>query len=449
MNSSVNRGKPRQSELDSCGLRLDDKLIGSLVAGLVACRHEVLSEITSWFQPEFLVDPFHRRCYLAIRSLAARGGPPSAELFAREFAAIFKSKAEADHFRGYFKDYADFNLWGKSRAYALGVWQDWMRYTASDEAREAAGDLIDLSQDPADILQRLGAMYSRYAPPGQTRAVDNRSVLHEIADEIEDPDAHQEGGIRTGLTELDKITGPWVAGNLVVVGARTGEGKSTFCGHVAATAMFLEGKVIAFFTIEMSNKELYRRWAAWLSNDELRPGKRFQQAIANIDVAHQDGRLNLFAGARSIATIETEARAYARSHRPALIIVDYIQIVKPTVRTESREQQVADVVRRLKSLAVECGVPVLAACQLNREAVRSGVGMHQARESGSIEQEADKFLLLGAKRDQETNTMMRTVAVPVKFRVEKNRNGPRGDADALLRPAIFKFNNLAANWEGE
>ena len=411
-------------------MRYDTELLGSLVAAMIAQRPDVVAEIASWFRPEYLIDEFHQSLYTALVALAEDKAPVTDTTLARAMRAVGSKHKDVASVAKLITDWR--GIWWHARWYAQQVHQDWLRHAASEDARVASGELLDPTKEPAEVLEHLGGIHNRYAPPTETRVTDNAAALHEILDEIENPDQYDADCVNTGLSDLDSLTGGWRPGSLIIVAARTSDGKSTFVGHVAANMVFNSERPVAFFATEMGNRELYKRWACWLSRCQMGRQPEYIKALAKLRVAP----LHVFAGNRSIAQIETEARAYAKTDELSLIVVDYLQQVRPTLKSDSREQQVADMSRRLKGLAMECGVPVVVACQLNRQATQGPPKIHHIRDSGAVEQDADVVILLDP--EHKTDDTTKTTIV-----VGKNRNGSKGVVDVVWQRHLFRYVDLA------
>jgi replicative DNA helicase len=142
----------------------------------------------------------------------------------------------------------------------------------------------------------------------------------------------------------------------------------------------------------------------------------------------------------SILEMRTKARKLKAAHDIKLVIVDYLQLVDPGKKLDSREQQVSYVSQNLKNLARELKVPVLVLSQLNRMVEQRTVKKPQLadlRESGSIEQDADVVMFI--YQDQENEDMLDTSKRIMKLSIAKHRNGSIGDIDLLFRGDRVKF----------
>lgn len=261
-------------------------------------------------------------------------------------------------------------------------------------------------------------------------------------------------GVPTGYPSLDRMLMGLREGQLVIIGARPAVGKTSFALNLALNAAS-EGCTVAFFSLEMSGKEIAQRFIcahAQVSMSNFRTGKISPQEWANIGQAAEDlSSLDILIDDTPGITV-TEIRAKARrmlhNKEKAIIILDYLQLVSPPAgrRAESRTVEVSEMSRALKIMAKELGVPVISLSQLSR-AVESRTGkrpqLSDLRESGSIEQDADIVMFLDrSSNEQEAGREDRPPEGITRIIVAKNRSGPIGDVDLVFLAASTKFYEL-------
>ena len=261
-------------------------------------------------------------------------------------------------------------------------------------------------------------------------------------------------GVPTGYPSLDRMLMGRREGQLVIIGARPAVGKTSFALNLALNAAS-EGYTVAFFSLEMSGKEIAQRFIcahAQVSMSNFRTGKISPQEWANIGQAAEDlSRLDILIDDTPGITV-TEIRAKARrmlhNKEKAIIILDYLQLVSPPAgrRAESRTVEVSEMSRALKIMAKELAVPVISLSQLSR-AVESRTGkrpqLSDLRESGSIEQDADIVMFLDrSSNEQEAGREDRPPEGITRIIVAKNRSGPIGDVDLVFLAASTKFYEL-------
>jgi len=224
--------------------------------------------------------------------------------------------------------------------------------------------------------------------------------------------------IATGFASLDRLlNGGLRPGQLAVVGGRPGSGKSALLQQIA-NVNAASGRGVVFVTAEMTAGELAGRGLKAIGRERFR-------------------RLPVwFSETADLGRLLAETRLAVRRNGVRLLIADYLQLLSDGLRGRNsvREQEVAAVSRGLKRLAIESGVAILAAAQLNRASEsKERPSMADLRESGAIEQDADLVLLLRAGDDDGSGVR------EVELSVVKQRNGPRGRVDLQYCGRRFEF----------
>ena len=263
-------------------------------------------------------------------------------------------------------------------------------------------------------------------------------------------------GVRTEFPSLDNLLLGLRDGQLVVVGARPAIGKTSFALNLALNAA-ADGYTVAFFSLEMSGKEIAQRFIcmkASVSLTKLRSGRIDADDWAKISEATEKlSKLDILIDDTSGTTV-TEIRAKARrmlhGKEKRLVILDYLQLLSSPPNKNyrgNRVLEVSDMSRGLKIMAKELNVPVVMLSQLSRQVeTRTGKRpqLSDLRESGSIEQDADIVLLLDrSTSEQEAQREDRPGENVTRVIVAKNRSGPTGDVDLMFMPASTKFYELS------
>ncbi len=282
----------------------------------------------------------------------------------------------------------------------------------AEACTEIAEDARD-ARDPDTFLERAGARLSPLTEPG--RREDVRMVGEISSDTLRELFAGQQRGIPTGIHVLDRMTTGLGRGNLIVVAGRPSMGKSVLGLELALGA----GVPSLVFQLEMRDRQLVTRMLcreAKVDMTRARHGRLGDRERA--DLVQAEGRLRkmpvgiLDKPDQTIADIRARSRSFVRAQRrdgasDCCIVVDYLQLVRPLDRALPREQQVADMSRGLKSLALELDVPVVLLAQLNREVDKRQEPrpvLSDLRESGAIEQDADDVLFIWRpERYSQTN----------------------------------------------
>jgi replicative DNA helicase len=245
-------------------------------------------------------------------------------------------------------------------------------------------------------------------------------------------------GLETGFYELDKATSGLHEGELIIIAARPGMGKTAFALNLATNAAFTTDKAIAVFNLEMSAEQLVNRMISavgQIEGDKLKTGmlnhtdwKKYNEAmsqLADTNIYIEDN------ASITSAEIKAKCRRLANSEKGlALVVIDYLQLVTTGGRTESRQVEVSDISRAFKTMAMELKVPVIALAQLSRNAERRESNqprLADLRESGSIEQDADLVMFLNRQDYFENKTAENKAnIVPVDLIIAKHRRGSTG-----------------------
>ena len=259
-------------------------------------------------------------------------------------------------------------------------------------------------------------------------------------------------GVSTSFNELDHLTSGFQPGELAIIAARPSMGKTAISLNMALSAA-MDGKKVAFFSIEMAREQILNRLLSLegkipLSN--LRTGQIDSSAWDQLVIAA--AKLNdasFYIDDSSIISpfeIRSRARRLQSRHGLDMIVVDYLQLMSLKTAMESREREVSEISRLLKSMAKELKVPVVALSQLNRgvegRSNRRPI-LADLRESGSLEQDADVIMML--YRDDYYNTYSEEKG-QVEVILNKQRNGPTGTVKLKWDPVYGLFeNNIATD----
>ncbi|MDI9347792.1 MAG: replicative DNA helicase [Methylacidiphilales bacterium] len=254
-------------------------------------------------------------------------------------------------------------------------------------------------------------------------------------------------GISSGFPALDKITLGFQPGDLIVLAARPGHGKTALALNITQ-AVALNKLPVLFFSMEMSCKQLVVRLLSSLTNINhatIRSGKlQSQSDFDMIDkvLSLDEQEFPLFiedASALTPLDLFTIARMVVRKHKLSFIVVDYIQLMSSNERENNRVNEIAKITRSLKQLAKEIQVPVLALSQLSREIEKRGreePKLSDLRDSGTIEQDADIVLFI---HQDEKDENKKTNYLQCKLIIAKHRNGPVGSISLEFNKPIVTF----------
>lgn len=278
-----------------------------------------------------------------------------------------------------------------------------------------------------------------------------RQVVMNAMDRIERASKNKGAvtGIATGFADLDYRTAGMQPADLVLIAARPSMGKTAFVLNIAEHVAFKLNKTIAIFSLEMSKEQLVNRLFSLESkvdSQHIRTGQLSDQEWEKlIESAGVIGKSNLIIDDTpgiSIAELRSKCRKYKLEHDLSMIIIDYLQLMSGSGRTDSRQQEISDISRSLKAIARELSVPVLALSQLSRAVEQRPDHrpmLSDLRESGAIEQDADVVMFI--YRDEYYNHDTEKPGI-AEIIIAKQRNGPIGTVELAWLPNYTKFANL-------
>jgi len=319
--------------------------------------------------------------------------------------------------------------------------------------REIQDDVASHNGEARDLIERAEAVLFKIGHDGGTSEMRSlEAILHDEIDKLEELSKTDVGltGTPSGFTDLDALTGGFQPGNLIVLAARPSMGKSAAATNIAEYAAVEAGVPVALFSLEMSETELAHRFLASqarVSSDDLRKGRvRAEKWPKVLQAVEKLARAPIYvddSSDMSVLELRAKSRRLAARHGLGLVVVDYLQLMRPEGRPESsRVEQIGQISRGLKILARELDVPVIAVSQLSRavESRNPPVPMlSDLRESGSIEQDADVVMFI--YRDEYYNKESERLG-EADVIVAKHRNGPIGEVSLTFLPKYPKFANL-------
>ena len=275
-------------------------------------------------------------------------------------------------------------------------------------------------------------------------------VLEGAIERIEEIENRGTGlsGLPTYFSDLDYYLSGLQEGNLIVLASRPSMGKSSL-GLNIGTNVSKEGKVVAFFSLEMTKEELVQRVLfseAKVTSGDARKGQLGPEKWSRVvEAASKVNSLPLYFDDAPVITV-TDIRAKSRRLKSSkgldLIVVDYLQLMQSS-SGDNRQQEIAEISRNLKNLARELRVPILALSQLNRAAEaredkRPRLG--DLRESGAIEQDADIVMMLYRDDYYNPGTEIPGVA---EVNIVKNRSGQTGKVELFFSKEFTQFSNYS------
>ena len=338
------------------------------------------------------------------------------------------------------------------RYYARIVRDKWMQRSLIAACTEILTDCYEPQGTVDDLLQSAERrVFTIVEQQDDTANMAIGDILLEAFTRI-DERMNKDGsvaGITTGFSDLDYQTTGLQPTELIILAARPSMGKTALVCNIAEAIARESDKGVMLFSLEQSDLEIAERFlciTAQVNGHDLRTGdlsdEQRDQLAAASDQLHN---LPLFIDDKPARTMSQIAAISRRQHRKeplGVVIIDYLQLIEPEEKQIPREQQISGISRRLKFLAKELRVPVIALSQLNR-----GVELREdkrprladLRESGSIEQDADKVMFLHRPDAYDPEDRPGEAEVIIA----KHRSGPTGIVKLTWRPEYMRFENYS------
>ena len=267
-------------------------------------------------------------------------------------------------------------------------------------------------------------------------------------------------GLETGFYDFDRITTGFQPGEMIILAARPGMGKTALALNMATYAASTTKKAVALFNLEMPADMLVNRMISSIGEIDsykLQTGqmhdldwKKYNEALSQLS----DTNIYIEDSAGiTVSEIRAKCRRLASSETGlGLVVIDYLQLVSTgNRRVESRQVEVSEISRSLKTMALELGVPVLALSQLSRSAEKRENNqpmLADLRESGSLEQDADLVLFINRKDYYEKKDINQKI-VPAELVIAKHRKGGLDTIDLLFEGSKMTFKNVLKSQKEE
>lgn len=375
----------------------------------------------------------HRKIYSAMLRILARGNPIDWLLLKDELARA--EELEAVGGPAYIASLTDgLPLCVNVEAYAGIVLAKWRLRAAIQAGNELMTRCLQ-DEDPAEeIISEHEAELRKISMGSRGSLVSGAEAVQEAYHWLEQRagDKRVVTGVPSGLSSLDVITTGFQPGDLIVVAAKTGFGKTAFMLNCAAHAILAHSINTAIFTLEMKRQQAVTRIiSAETSIDSysLMTGRVDNwRAISEIAGRLSACKFWICDNSVSLSELDSQVRRLHDQYQIGFLAVDYLQLVKVTgKKIENRTQEVTEISRALKALASDLSIPVMALSQLNSEG--------EVRESRAIEQDASLVIVI----EMERADLKGMDLVPCKLHLHKNRNGAIADIECQFRKRITRF----------
>jgi replicative DNA helicase len=351
-------------------------------------------------------------------------------------------------------------------SYARLLYENFLERRVAQVGVEIYKKAISQELDVFDLIDYTGKKISEVADSIQG---SNQSKMSDaIYEELKLIDTRmfkaQNGsvlGVPTGFKNLDYITGGWQKSDLIILAGRPGMGKTTAAVSMCIYPAILNKIPVAFFSLEMSNEQVVSRMQSFLSGVNVSKIVKKQMTEAEINQVQTnckelndapiyiDDTPNI-----SLLELKGKCRKMVKENKIELVVVDYLQLMRSGLKTRSREEEIAEISRGLKSLAKELNIPVIALSQLSRNVESRGDKkpmLQDLRESGQIEQDADMVVFCYRPEyygiDQyEVGASSFTTDGLFMLLVAKHRNGELGEVPLTFIAQQTKLTNYNENY---
>lgn len=429
----------------------DDVAEQSVLGGMLLSKDAIADVVESLRASDFY-KPAHETIYEAILSLYGHGSPADAITVADEL----KKRGELTRVGGasYIHTLIASVPTAANAQYYAEIVKEHAIMRRLIEAGTKIAQLGYANETEVDTLvdQAQAEIYAVTDGNAKEDYVSFSDALEETINEIDANSNRPDGvyGVPTDFIEFDEMTGGLHGGQMIVIAARPGVGKSTLALDIARSASIHHQMTTVFFSLEMSRTELAMRILSAegkISMGRLKKGDLDTEGWTNL--ATLQGRIDsapLFiddSPNMTLMEIRAKCRRLKQRNDLKLVVLDYLQLMSSGKKVESRQQEVSEFSRSLKLLAKELDVPVIALSQLNRgseQRTDKRPMVSDLRESGSIEQDADMVILL--HREDMYNPDSERVG-EADMIIAKHRGGPTRTIPLAFSGKYSRFNNMA------
>lgn len=432
------------------------------VLGSILMEPSCINQAVIYVKSEYFYLPQHRSIFSIMQNIDAAGGKidPLIVLEALKKEQIYDDAGGKNYL---FQLSQVVPSTENIESYAKIVREKFYIRTLINTSREIMDDATNTSESADTLLdsaeQKIYNIRQGKVTTGPSLLSD--IIVGEVYDKLKklsSEDADMYKGFTTGFTDLDKVTTGLNKADLIIVGARPAMGKTSFALNIARNAAVMAGKKVLFFSLEMTKEQLAQRilsMEARVESFKMRTGEIHDEEWKRLAAATSSlSSCKLYLDDTSLITVPEMKARIRRLKDVDLVVIDYLQLMRGTGRTESRVQEVSEITRSLKLMAKDLGIPVITLAQLSRSTEARGKShrpqLADLRESGSIEQDADIVLMLYRQEyytddKDDNNNESEEEASKVNIAqviVAKNRHGMTQDVELSWNPDYTMFGNL-------
>ena len=412
--------------------------------------NKIVEEIT----PDMFFDERNRFIFNAIKTLHETNTPVDITTMKNELDKDKKLNAVGLDYLG---EVIDSVVTSANLDHYIKIVKD---YAVRRNLIDTATEIVTDSYESDDLTQLLDSAEKNILNVVRARSVGDfvpiQEILRRAQAKLEELSKNKRPitGLETGFTDFDRISTGFQGGEMIILAARPGMGKTALALNMATYAATTTNKAVAIFNLEMSADMLINRMISSVGQIDaykLQTGmmqekdwKRYNEALSQL----ADTNIYIEDNAGVTAQeIRAKCRRLANSEKGlALVVIDYLQLVSSgSRRVESRQVEVSEISRSLKTMALELNVPVIALSQLSRSAEKRESNqpmLADLRESGSLEQDADMVLFINRKDYYEKSKDFNQKIVPAELVIAKHRKGGLGTVNLLFELNMSSFKNV-------
>lgn len=438
------------SGLSSAGFEMPHSIEAEqTILGSILIQPDVLSVVLEHLKPESFYNEQHRQLFSIIIRMFSDGSKADIITVLNEAlsAGIFETAAEGKNYLASIMQAVP--SVSNIEDYCTIVAEKYYARSLASVAQQILGEIADGSYDAKTLLD---AAEQKIYDIRQGRDVKGLTPINEVVYESYDrlskitgPDKEKYLGAKTGFTLLDAITTGLNRSDLILLAARPGMGKTSFALNIASNVARHTEKDVAVFSLEMSKEQLATRLLsteALVDSNKLRSGKLQQsdwvRLASSADVLCH---LTMYIDDTAAITVQQMKAKLRRIKNLGLVVIDYLQLMTSTLKTDNRVTIISEITRQLKIMAKELDVPIILLSQLSRgpeQRPDKRPMLSDLRESGSIEQDADivMFLYRDAYYNKESTQPNISECI-----VAKNRHGETGTVEMVWDGQFTRFAN--------
>ncbi|QIE44540.1 replicative DNA helicase [Pseudohalocynthiibacter aestuariivivens] len=459
--------------------------------GAILTNNDVYDRIASIIGPQHFYDPVHTRIYETAAARIAKNNlasPVTLKAFLEEDEGLKELGGPA-----YLVNLAGAAISSFAvRDYAQMIYDLAIRRELISLGQDIAGKAarMDVDSEPSDQIVEAEQQLYRLSEQGQTQS-GFQSFLSAVTDAVNVANAAYQrdgglSGVSAGLIDMDKMLGGLHKSDLLILAGRPSMGKTSLATNIAfnvakayrrgtkpdGTQGAVEGGVVGFYSLEMSAEQLAARIlseASEIPSQQIRSGDMTEAEFRKfVDAAKQLESCPLYIDdtpALPISQLAARARRLKRTQGLDVLIVDYLQLVRGTGKSDNRVNEISEITMGLKAIAKELDIPVIALSQLSRQ-VESREDkrpqLSDLRESGSIEQDADVVMFVFreeyyVEREKPSDEKLEEIAAwqermerlhgKAEVIIGKQRHGPIGTIELSFEGRFTRFGNLVKPWQ--